>query len=95
MFSSAGSKGSSIPDSISSSDMYSLKFYPQRARTQLRKYSFAMRVVKYWNSLPEKIVTSKTLNSFKNRLDKHWEDQDLVFEDFISLNPGICLVALL
>ena len=44
----------------------SLKFYPQRARTQLRKYSFAMRAVKYWNSLPEKIVTSKTLNTFKN-----------------------------
>jgi hypothetical protein len=35
----------------------SLKLYPQRARTQLRKYSFAMRVAKYWNSLPEKIVT--------------------------------------
>jgi hypothetical protein len=42
---------------------HSLKLYPQRARTQLRKYSFAMRVVNYWNSLPEKIVTSKTLNS--------------------------------
>jgi hypothetical protein len=60
----------------------SLKLYHQRARTQLRKYSFAMRVVKYWNSLPEKIITSKTLNTFKNRLDKHWEDQDLVYEDF-------------
>jgi hypothetical protein len=60
----------------------SLKLYPQRARTQLRKYSFAMRVVKYWNSLPEKIITSKTLNTFKNRLDKYWEDQDLVYEDF-------------
>ena len=51
----------------------SLKLYPQRARTQLRKY---------WNSLQEKIVTSKTLNTFKNRLDKYWEDQDLVYEDF-------------
>jgi hypothetical protein len=59
----------------------SLKLYPQRARTQLRKYWFAIRVVKYWNSLPEKIVTSKTLNTFKNRLDKYWEDQDLVYED--------------
>ena len=60
----------------------SLKLDPQRARTQLRKYSFAMRVAKYWNSLPEKIVTSKTLNTFNNRLDKYWEDQDLVYEDF-------------
>ena len=61
---------------------HSLKLYPQRARTQLRKYSFVMRVVKYWNSLPEKIVTSKTLNTFINRLDKYWVDQDLVYEDF-------------
>ena len=61
---------------------HSLKLYPQRARTQLRKYSFAMRVVNYWNSLPEKIVTSKTLNTFKNRLDKYWEDQNFVYEDF-------------
>jgi hypothetical protein len=45
-------------------------------------YLFAMRVVKYWNSLPEKIVTSKTLNTFKNRLDKNWEDQNFVYEDF-------------
>jgi hypothetical protein len=60
----------------------SLKLYPQRARTQLRKYLFAMKVVKYWNSLPEKIVTSKTLNTFKNRLDKNWEDQNFVYEDF-------------
>ena len=41
-----------------------------------------MRVVKYWNSLPEKIVISKTLSTFKNRLDKYWEDQYLVHEDF-------------
>ena len=42
------------------------------------------QIFKYWNSLSEKIVTSKTLifNTFKNRLDKYWEDQDLVYEDF-------------
>jgi hypothetical protein len=39
-------------------------------------------VVNYWNSLPEKIITSKTLNIFKNRLDKYWEDQNFVHEDF-------------
>ena len=26
-----------------------------------------------WNSLPESIVTAPSLNSFKNRLDKHWK----------------------
>ena len=60
----------------------SLKLYPQRAKTTLRKKSFALRVVKYWNSLPEKVVASPTLNTFKNRLDKYWEQQDIVYEDF-------------
>ena len=59
-----------------------LKLYPQRAKTAIRKNSFALRVVKYWNSLPDVVVTSPSLNAFKNRLDKYWEKQDIVYEDF-------------
>ena len=35
-----------------------------------------------WNSLappPEDIVTAESLNSFKNKLDKHWHFQKLRF----------------
>ena len=28
------------------------------------------------------VVTSPSLNAFKNRLDKYWEKQDIVYEDF-------------
>ena len=63
----------------------SLKIYPQRARTELRKNpgknSFAIRVAKTWNNLPESIVTSPTINTFKNRLDKYWNNQELLFDD--------------
>ena len=58
------------------------KLYPQQARTSLRKNSFALRVVDVWNSLPSYVVTSKTVNTFKNRLDKYWSDQDLLYDDF-------------
>jgi hypothetical protein len=34
----------------------------------MRKNSFAIRVVKSWNSLPEEIVSAPTTNPFKNRL---------------------------
>jgi len=27
-------------------------------------------------------VTAPTLNTFKNRLDKFWENQEIVYEDF-------------
>ena len=35
------------------------------------------RLVNIWNSLPNEIVTAPSLNLFKNRLDKYWENQDV------------------
>ena len=32
------------------------------------------------NSLPEAVVTAQSLNIFKNRLDKHWINQDVVYD---------------
>jgi len=37
------------------------------------------RVTNICNSLREKIVTSPCVNSFKNKLDKHWHNQELVY----------------
>ena len=51
---------------------HSLKLFKQRAlRLNLRNNFFTLRVVDKWNSLPDQIVMSETLNQFKNRLDKH------------------------
>jgi len=46
----------------------------------LRKYSFCARVVNIWNSLPNEVVEANTVNVFKNRLDKHWSNQDVLFD---------------
>ena len=46
----------------------------------LRKYSFANRVVAVWNSLPEEIVDARCVKEFKNRLDKHWSKLNLKFD---------------
>ena len=40
---------------------------------------FALRVVKTWNNLPEHIISAPTVNSFKNRIDKHWAGQELLY----------------
>jgi len=45
----------------------------------IRKYSFPVRVIGVWNSLPEHVINAQSLNSFKNRLDKWWQLQDLVY----------------
>ena len=45
----------------------------------LRKHFFTNRIINIWNSLPNIIVTSASINSFKNRLDKFWANQDVKF----------------
>ena len=49
----------------------------QKIRTGLavRSNFFANRVVNNWNELPDSVVTSPTLNTFKSRLDKFWKDK--------------------
>jgi hypothetical protein len=66
----------------------SKKLYPQRAKSEMRKNSFVIRVVKSWNSLPEEIVTAPTTNTFKNRLDKYWSNQSLMYEDHKTTITG-------
>ena len=34
---------------------------------------FSYRVINVWNSLPQHVVDAETLNSFKARLDQHWQ----------------------
>jgi hypothetical protein len=51
-----------------------------RSARDLRKYSFTNKVVYLWNSLPDTIVTFKTINKFENRLDKYWENHQMKFD---------------
>ena len=47
----------------------------------VRKYSFCFRITNVWNSLPlPPVITALSVNSFKNRLDKHWTLQELRYD---------------
>jgi len=50
------------------------------SKTTLGHNRFTSRIVNDWNSLPSDIVESPTLNTFKNRLDKYFEDDPTVFD---------------
>jgi hypothetical protein len=58
----------------------SYKFLHVRAKYDIRKFNFCSRIVNYWNSLPDAVVNSVSLNSFKNSLDKFWSNENLVFD---------------
>ena len=39
-----------------------------------RVNAFSQRTVNTWNKLPESVIEAPTVNAFKNRLDKYWDD---------------------
>ena len=41
---------------------------------KITNHIFSLRVVNYWNALPDNIVEASTTNTFKNRLDKFYGD---------------------
>jgi len=59
---------------------HNLKLVNSRCHYDLRKYSFTVRIVNTWNSLPESVITAGTIDTFKNRLDKFWRNQDILFD---------------
>ncbi len=47
---------------------HSLRLQLPRTRLDCRRYSFAVRIIPYWNSLCKETVTAATLASFKRRI---------------------------
>ena len=57
-----------------------LKRSNQSFHYDLRMYSFPARVVNIWNSLPNVVVLASSLDTFKNRLDRFWGNQDVRYD---------------
>jgi len=67
---------------------HSFKLYQQRAEKEIRRNTFGHRVVQIWNKLPNHVVNAQTLNSFKRRLDKHWRNQEIVYNYKAEINSN-------
>ena len=64
----------------------SQKIFTQRPRLDVRKYSFTVRAANVWNSLPESVINANSMNTFKNRLDKFWCNQDILYNYKSAIN---------
>ena len=72
---------------------HSMRLKVNRCRYDIRKYSFSNRIVNVWNSLPEEVVTACSVNAFKNRLDRFWQGQEVVYNYKAKLTgAGMCLM---
>jgi len=60
------------------------------SRLHVTKYSFCNRVVSVWNKLPDFVVSSPSVLSFKVNLDKAWSKEAFLF-DFKAYVPGLSI----
>ncbi len=52
---------------------HTFKIHQQRCKTRRRQHALSVRVVPYWNKLPQEIVTATSVETFKFRLDARWQ----------------------
>jgi len=74
---------------VSTTRGHFLKLATKQSRLEIRRNSFAIRVVKLWNALPEDVVMAQSVKVFESRLDKFWNNQPVKFthkeELYVSL----------
>jgi len=56
---------------------HSFKLVTQPCKMEIRRNYFSVRVVKPWNSLPEFVVSSTSVQLFESRLDEVWSNISL------------------
>ena len=66
---------------------HSKQVFHQGSNKNLLRNSFSHRVQNIWNNLPEQVVSAtnedglETLLAFEKELDRHWIDQELLYEN--------------
>lgn len=63
-----------------------------KSKSKCKNNAFLLRVAEPWNTLHEPVVQAKYINSFKNRLDKFWSNQSIVYNYEAPLLPGTGLL---
>ncbi len=59
---------------------HTMKLYKGRWDSAIRGHFFSNRVVNLWNSLPDSVVKSKDVTTFKISLDKLWETKPWLYD---------------
>jgi len=56
------------------------KLIQHHCHYDLRKFNFTNRVILICNSMSDHVVSAETVNTFKNRLDRFWSNQDVLYD---------------
>ena len=67
---------------------HDFSIYKLGCKLDVRKYPFRHRVTSQWNNLPDSVVNADSMNSFKNRLDKFWNDSEVMYNPDTNIWPA-------
>ena len=62
--------------------------YQSPIQFDTRKFSFTNRIISSWNSLSDSVVSANIVNTFKNRLDRFWKNQEIQFNWKADIDTG-------
>ena len=63
----------------------------KKINTSVAQHLWRIKITTTWNALPNEVVSRRTVNSFNNRLDKHWaENSSYVREKLTGSNHRCC-----
>ena len=48
------------------------KLIVKHLNTSVDQHFYPIKIISTWDALPSEVVSSRTVSSFKNSLDKHW-----------------------
>ena len=63
-----------------------LRLQKSNVKYDMRKFYFTNRVVDYWNSLPNCVVTASNTKTFKTRLDQYWQHRDIIYDFRVQIH---------
>ncbi len=67
--------------------VHRFKLCQEGSKLNIRRQSFPVRIAKVWNELLDSVASATIVNTFKNRLDKHWREEDFLYNYEASV-PG-------
>ena len=50
------------------------KLIVKHFNTSVAQHFYPIKITTTWNTIPNEVVTSRTVNSFENSVDKHWAE---------------------
>jgi len=62
--------------------------YQSQIRYDTKKYNFTNMIISIWNGLPDTVISATNVDTFKARLDRFWQNQEVIYNWKTDIHIG-------